>query len=49
MAAAEKQLGAIDGAFVNAHLAGSALPGRTSVAVGADDATPSSIADDLLA
>jgi len=49
MAAAEKQLGAIDGAFVNQHLGGSALPGPTGVAVGADDATPSSIAEDLLA
>lgn len=47
MAAAEKQLGAIDGAFVNAHLASSVLPGLTG-AVGADDATPSSIAEDLL-
>ena len=48
MAAAEKQLGAIDGAFVNQHLAGSALP-AAGVAAGADDATPSSIAEDLLA
>jgi len=49
MAAADKQLGAIDGAFVNAHLDGNALPGPTRVAVGADTAAPSSIAEDLLA
>jgi hypothetical protein len=49
MAAAEKQLGAIDGVFVNEHLGGHALPVQTGVAVGADDATPRSIAEDLLA
>jgi hypothetical protein len=48
MAAAEQRLGAIDGAFVDAHLGGRALPGLARVAAGADDATPSSIADDLL-
>lgn len=47
MAAAEKQLGTIDGAFVNAHLGGGSLP--AAVAAGDDAAAPGSIADDLLA
>jgi hypothetical protein len=49
MAAAEKQLGAIDGAFIDAHLGGNALPAAAGVRVSDDGAAPGSIADDLLA
>lgn len=48
MAAAERQLGAIDGSFVREHLGSSALPGLSTAAVGADEAAPTSIAADLL-
>lgn len=49
MAAAEKQLGTIDGAFINDHLGGNALPVAAGAAAGDDAAARGSIADDLLA
>jgi len=45
-AAAEKQLGSIDGAFVDEHLGGDGLPLPTAGA--AAEGTPGSIAEDLL-
>lgn len=46
-AAAEKQLGSIDGSFVDQHLAGDGLPLPSDAPAG--DVTPGSIAEDLLA
>jgi hypothetical protein len=46
-AAAEKQLGSIDGAFADRHLAGDGLPLPSEAPGG--DVTPGSIAEDLLA
>jgi hypothetical protein len=48
MAAAERAHGAIDGSFVREHLGSSTLPGLSTAGLGADEATPSSIAADLL-
>lgn len=46
-AAAEKQLGSIDGAFVDEHLSGGELTAPPAAA--SDEVTPGSIAEDLLA
>lgn len=49
MAAAEKQLGTIDSAFIDRHLAGNTLPGGARAATRDDATAPGSIADELLA
>jgi hypothetical protein len=46
-AAAEKQVGSIDAAFVNEHLASDGLPATSAESIG--DVAPGSIAEDLLA
>ena len=48
MAAAEKQLGTIDGQFINEHLGGHSLPVSSRAGAHEDASAPGSIADDLL-